>query len=157
MTDRLYYHDSFLYDFDAEVRSVLETPRPALILDRTAFIRLVAARFTTSDRLLTRRIVAPRSASPSRRHGRRATSSIIEAATQRHPTRAVFAEEIDASAAAITCSSTQRSIVLSAAFVRLFRYADRFVPHGRRINCSHRSRHAVHLAKVKSNPRTARQ
>jgi alanyl-tRNA synthetase len=37
MTDRLYYHDSFLYDFDAEVRSVLENPRPALILDRTAF------------------------------------------------------------------------------------------------------------------------
>jgi alanyl-tRNA synthetase len=37
MTDRLYYHDSFLYDFDAEVHSLLETPRPALILDRTAF------------------------------------------------------------------------------------------------------------------------
>jgi alanyl-tRNA synthetase len=37
MTDRLYYHDSFLYNFDAEVRSVIETPRPALILDRTAF------------------------------------------------------------------------------------------------------------------------
>ncbi len=37
MTDRLYYHDSFLYDFDAEVRDVIETPRPALILDRTAF------------------------------------------------------------------------------------------------------------------------
>jgi alanyl-tRNA synthetase len=37
MTDRLYYHDSFLYDFDAEVRSVVESPRPALILDRTAF------------------------------------------------------------------------------------------------------------------------
>jgi alanyl-tRNA synthetase len=37
MTDHLYYHDSFLYDFDAEVRSVLETPRPALVLDRTAF------------------------------------------------------------------------------------------------------------------------
>jgi alanyl-tRNA synthetase len=37
MTQRLYYHDSFLYDFDAEVRSVIETPRPALILDRTAF------------------------------------------------------------------------------------------------------------------------
>ncbi len=37
MTDRLYYHDSFLYDFDAVVRSVSETPRPALILDRTAF------------------------------------------------------------------------------------------------------------------------
>jgi alanyl-tRNA synthetase len=37
MTERLYYHDSFLYDFDAEVREVLDTPRPALILDRTAF------------------------------------------------------------------------------------------------------------------------
>jgi alanyl-tRNA synthetase len=37
MTDRLYYHDSFLYDFDAEVREVVNSPRPALILDRTAF------------------------------------------------------------------------------------------------------------------------
>jgi alanyl-tRNA synthetase len=37
MTDRLYYDDSFLYDFDAEVRSVVETPRPAVVLDRTAF------------------------------------------------------------------------------------------------------------------------
>jgi alanyl-tRNA synthetase len=37
MTDRLYYHDSFLYNFDAEVHSVVGTPRPALILDRTAF------------------------------------------------------------------------------------------------------------------------
>jgi len=37
MTDRLYYHDSFLYDFDAEVSEVVETPRPALILNRTAF------------------------------------------------------------------------------------------------------------------------
>ncbi len=37
MTDRLYYHDSFLYNFDAEVRSAVETPRPSLILDRTAF------------------------------------------------------------------------------------------------------------------------
>ena len=37
MTTRLYYHDSFLYDFDAEVRDVTATPRPAIILDRTAF------------------------------------------------------------------------------------------------------------------------
>src|SRR5271169_3959218 len=37
MTDRLYYHDSFLYNFDAEVRSVVETPRPAIVLDRSAF------------------------------------------------------------------------------------------------------------------------
>ena len=37
MTERLYYEDSFLYDFDAEVREVLEHPRPAIVLDRTAF------------------------------------------------------------------------------------------------------------------------
>jgi alanyl-tRNA synthetase len=36
MTDRLYYHDSFLYDFDAEILDVSET-RPAVILDKTAF------------------------------------------------------------------------------------------------------------------------
>ncbi|MGA9511784.1 MAG: alanine--tRNA ligase-related protein [Candidatus Sulfotelmatobacter sp.] len=37
MTERLYYRDSFLYGFDAEICQVLETPRPALVLDRTAF------------------------------------------------------------------------------------------------------------------------
>jgi alanyl-tRNA synthetase len=37
MTERLYYHDSFLYDFDAVVDEVLDEPRPALVLDRTAF------------------------------------------------------------------------------------------------------------------------
>jgi alanyl-tRNA synthetase len=37
MTDRLYYHDSFLYDFEAEVQEVQQNSRPALILDRTAF------------------------------------------------------------------------------------------------------------------------
>jgi len=37
MTDRLYYRDSFLYDFEAEVRDVQEGLKPAVILDRTAF------------------------------------------------------------------------------------------------------------------------
>jgi alanyl-tRNA synthetase len=38
MTDRLYYHDSFLYEFDAEVVGVTTVEsRPAVILDRTAF------------------------------------------------------------------------------------------------------------------------
>lgn len=37
MTERLYYNDSFLYGFDAEVRLAIETPRPAVVLDRTAF------------------------------------------------------------------------------------------------------------------------
>jgi len=37
MTERLYYHDSFLYDFDAEVREVQGVPKPAVFLDCTAF------------------------------------------------------------------------------------------------------------------------
>ena len=37
MTQRLYYHDSFLYEFEAEVREVQNTPKPSLFLDRTAF------------------------------------------------------------------------------------------------------------------------
>jgi len=37
-TDRLYYHDSFLYDFDARVVEALEHQgKPAIVLDRTAF------------------------------------------------------------------------------------------------------------------------
>ena len=37
MTDRLYYHDSFLYNFEAEVQEVIPSPKPVVILDRTAF------------------------------------------------------------------------------------------------------------------------
>ena len=38
MTERLYYHDSFLYEFDAEVRAVSgHDARTAVVLDRTAF------------------------------------------------------------------------------------------------------------------------
>jgi alanyl-tRNA synthetase len=37
MTDHLYYHDSFLCEFDAEVLDSSAEPRPCLILDRTAF------------------------------------------------------------------------------------------------------------------------
>jgi alanyl-tRNA synthetase len=38
MTERLYYHDSFLYEFEAKLLEILSLDsRPALILDRTAF------------------------------------------------------------------------------------------------------------------------
>ncbi len=37
MTEHLYYHDSFLYEFDALVSEVASAPRAAIILDRTAF------------------------------------------------------------------------------------------------------------------------
>ena len=37
MTERLYYRDSFLMEFEAELTEVPGGSRPALILDRTAF------------------------------------------------------------------------------------------------------------------------
>ena len=37
MTDRLYHHDSFLYDFEAEVEEIPASQRPAVILNRSAF------------------------------------------------------------------------------------------------------------------------
>jgi alanyl-tRNA synthetase len=41
MTEHLYYNDSFLYEFDAKVMEVIPAsqaePRPAVVLDRTAF------------------------------------------------------------------------------------------------------------------------
>ncbi len=37
MTTRLYYTDSFLTDFDAQVVETIEQPRPAVVLDQTAF------------------------------------------------------------------------------------------------------------------------
>jgi len=37
MTERLYHHDSFLHYFDAKVVDTFESPRPVLILERTAF------------------------------------------------------------------------------------------------------------------------
>jgi alanyl-tRNA synthetase len=37
MTKRLYYTDSFLYDFDAEIAEVIPGERTAVVLDRTAF------------------------------------------------------------------------------------------------------------------------
>lgn len=37
MTSRLYYTDSFLYDFDAAVCEVVPGARPAVVLDQTAF------------------------------------------------------------------------------------------------------------------------
>ena len=37
MTQRLYYTDAFLLEFSGHVVEALVSPRPALILDRTAF------------------------------------------------------------------------------------------------------------------------
>ena len=58
MTERLYYRDSFLYEFDAEVVDTVSTsdsdPRTAIILDRTAFYPTSGGQvFDTGEILLT--------------------------------------------------------------------------------------------------------
>ena len=52
MTERLYYHDSFLYDFDAKVVEVGEhAGRLAVVLDRTAFYPTSGGQLSDSGRL----------------------------------------------------------------------------------------------------------
>ena len=53
MTDRLYYHDSFLFDFDARVVETLERHgRHAVVLDRTAFYPTSGGQVHDTGRLL---------------------------------------------------------------------------------------------------------
>ena len=56
MTDRLYYHDSFLLEFDAQiiglVPSTASESRPALILDRTAFYPTSGGQVFDTGRLI---------------------------------------------------------------------------------------------------------
>jgi alanyl-tRNA synthetase len=53
MTERLYYADSFLAEFDAAIVTVLEGSRPALILDRTAFYPTSGGQVSDTGRLHT--------------------------------------------------------------------------------------------------------
>jgi alanyl-tRNA synthetase len=65
MTDRLYYQDSFLYHFDATVRSVIETPRPALILDRSAFYPTSGGQLHDTGWIVSAADSAPSTTEPS--------------------------------------------------------------------------------------------
>ncbi len=119
MTDRLYYHDSFLYAFDAEVRELTETPRPALILDRTAFYPTSGGQIfdtgsITTDAGAKLRVTEVADAEDGR------VIHYLEAVKDIKPGTRVHGE-IDAARRRDHMQQHSGQHVLSAAFVRLFK------------------------------------
>lgn len=125
MTDRLYYHDSFLYNFDAEVRDVLESPRPALILDRTAFYPTSGGQIHDSGWISTTNGY-PAGANPKLRVTEVADTEdgrivhYLEAPVKDVGPGARVHGEIDATRRRDHMQQHSAQHVLSAAFVRLF-------------------------------------
>jgi alanyl-tRNA synthetase len=120
MTDRLYYRDSFLHHFDGEVRSVLETPRPAVVLDRTAFYPTTGGQihdtgWLTSETSGTKLRVTEVADTEDGRvvHYLEAPIKDLQAGTRIHG-------EIDAGRRRDHMQQHSAQHVLSAAFVRLF-------------------------------------
>jgi alanyl-tRNA synthetase len=119
MTKRLYYDDSFLYDFDAEVREVLESPRPGLILDRTAFYptsggQVFDTGWLTSEANAKLRVTEVADAEDGKViHYVEATRDDLKPGTRVHG-------EIDAARRRDHMQQHSGQHVLSAAFVRLY-------------------------------------
>jgi alanyl-tRNA synthetase len=119
MTKRLYYDDSFLYDFDAEVREVLETPRPGLVLDRTAFYpasggQVFDTGWLTSEANAKLRVTEVADAEDGRViHYLETTRDDLKPGTRIHG-------EIDAARRRDHMQQHSGQHVLSAAFVRLY-------------------------------------
>ena len=119
MTDRLYYRDSFRYDFDAEVREVLVRPRPALILDCTAFYPTSGGQIfdtgtISSDARATVRVIEVADAEDGRVvHYLEAPPGDLKAGSRVHG-------QIDASRRRDHMQQHSGQHVLSAAFLRLY-------------------------------------
>ena len=118
MTDRLYYHDSFLYDFDAEIAEVADSPRPALVLDRTAFYptsggQVFDTGFITLDADTKLRVTEV----ADREDGK--VIHYVEAAKDIKPGTRVHGQ-IDATRRRDHMQQHSGQHVLSAAFIRLF-------------------------------------
>jgi alanyl-tRNA synthetase len=119
VTDRLYYRDSFRYDFDAEVREVLVSPRPALILDCTAFYPTSGGQIfdtgtISSDARATVRVIEVADAEDGRVvHYLEAPPGDLKAGSRVHG-------QIDASRRRDHMQQHSGQHVLSAAFLRLY-------------------------------------
>lgn len=116
MTDRLYYHDSFLYDFDARVieARVLEG-KQALILDRTAFYPTSGGQVHDTGKLLieNREVTVTDVADEDDGRIRHIVSEPVPAGTPVHG-------NVDAVRRRDHMQQHSGQHVLSAAFIRLF-------------------------------------
>lgn len=116
-TERLYYHDSFLYEFDAHVvESVLYDGKHAVVLDRTAFYPTSGGQVHDTGKLVVesgnRMVVTDVS---DEEDGR-----ILHFTLEPLPPGASVSGEIDALRRRDHMQQHSGQHVLSAAFVRLF-------------------------------------
>lgn len=118
MTDRLYYRDSFLYDFAAEVREVQDTPRPALILDRTAFYPTSGGQVHDTGSIATEREQIKITEVADSEDGR--VVHYLEAPLKEIKPGSKVRGRIDATRRRDHMQQHTGQHVLSAAFVRLF-------------------------------------
>ncbi len=126
MTERLYYNDSFLYEFEAEVEHVVPAsaaePRPAIVLNRTAFYP------TSGGQVFDTGLISPDGAS-----GEPTTPKVVEVAEREDGTILHFLDQatpiatgmrvhgvIDRERRRDHMQQHSGQHVLSAAFVQLF-------------------------------------
>lgn len=117
MTQRLYYHDSFLYSFDASVvESIQREGKHAIVLDRTAFYPTSGGQVHDTGRLiLESKREVPVLEVADEEDGRifHFTSEPVDAGTTVHG-------DIDAARRRDHIQQHSGQHVLSAAFIRLF-------------------------------------
>jgi alanyl-tRNA synthetase len=117
MTERLYYRDSFLYDFDAEVvESVQREGRHAIILDRTAFYPTSGGQVHDTGRL----VLADKREVPVAEVADEEDGRILHFAAEPLASGTAVHGSIDAGGRRDHMQQHSGQHVLSAAFVRLF-------------------------------------
>src|SRR4029077_9175187 len=115
-TERLYYHDSFLYDFDARVVEAVEhNGRAAIVLDRTAFYPTSGGQVHDLGMLMAdgKQIAITEVADEEDGRVLHFASAPLFAGTQVHGT-------VDAARRRDHVQQHSGQHVLSAAFIRLF-------------------------------------
>lgn len=117
MTERLYYHDAFLYSFDAQVVESLEVGgRHAVVLDRTAFYPTSGGQVYDTGKL----ILEDRSEAPVIEVADEDDGRIFHFTTKHVARGARIHGRVDAGRRRDHMQQHSGQHVLSAAFVRLF-------------------------------------